>query len=46
MLENAGFFDIEAIVLVILASKMAKNGSKLTTIKVYLENPQNADPEI
>ena len=41
-------FDIEAIVsqvLAVLASKMAKNGSKLAKIKVYLENTQNADPE-
>ena len=49
MSENVGFFDIDAIVsqiLAILASKIAKNGSKLAKIKVYLENTQNADPEI
>ena len=50
MSENVGFFDIEAIVvsqiLAILASKIAKNGSKLAKIKVYLENTQNTDPEI
>ena len=47
--DNAGFFDIEAIVpqlLTLLAGKMAKNGSKLTKINVSLERPQNADPEI
>ena len=48
MSDNAGFFDIVTIlphVLVLLVGKMAENGSKLTKIKVYLENPQNADPE-
>ena len=48
MSDNAGFFDIEAIlphVLVLLVGKMAKSGSKLAKIKVILENPQNADPE-
>jgi hypothetical protein len=48
MSDNAGLFDIEAIlphVLVLLVGKMAKNGSKLAKIKVYFENTQNADSE-
>ena len=48
MLDNAVFFDIEAIVpqiLVLLVSKMAKKGSKLAKINVYLGNPKKADPE-
>ena len=48
MSDNAVIFDIEAIVpqmLVLLVSKTGKNGSKLAKINVYLENPQNADPE-
>ena len=49
MSENVGFFDMDAIVsqiLAIVASKMAKTESKLAKIKVYLQNTQNADPEI
>ena len=48
MLDNGGFFDIQKIVpqlLTFLAGKMAKNGSKLAKKNVYLERPQNADPE-
>ena len=46
MSDNTGFFDTEAIlphILVLLVGKMVKNGSKLAKIKVYLENPQNAN---
>ena len=48
MSDKTGFFDNEAIlphVLVLLFGKMVKNGEKLAKIKVYLENPQNANPE-
>ena len=48
MSDNVGFFDIVTIlpqVLVLLVGKMGENGSKLTKIKVYFQNPQNADPE-
>ena len=41
MLDNDGFFDIEAIVpqiLSILPSKMTKNGSKLTKKERFLKN--------
>ena len=48
MLDNAVFFDMEAIVpqiLVLLVSKMAKKGSQLAKINVYLGKPKKADPE-
>ena len=46
MLDNAVFFDLEAIVpqiLVILASKMARKWAKLAKIEVCLETTEKGE---
>ena len=48
MLDNGEFFDIEAIVphiLVILPSKMAENGSKLTKKRAFFKKGMQSHPK-